>query len=105
MNNSRWIKYDVNKEPLGYRVVTNFTMAGRQEDRKGVDRYIKAHKILATTQLPISWWDHVFFIREISCSGAPILRDITSCAMIFEGDTMWVSLGKPDKVPCLPYKL
>lgn len=105
VNNSRWIKYNVNNEPLGYRVVTNFTMAGRPEDRKGVDRYVKAHKILASTDVPLSLWDHVFFIREISCSGAPILRDITSCAMIFEGDTMWVSLGKPDKVPCLPYKL
>ncbi len=23
----------------------------------------------------------------------------------FEGDTMWAALGKPDRVPCLPYRL
>ena len=105
VNNHSWVKFDVNREPLGYRVVTNFTTTGRMEDRKGVDRYIKAHKILASTDVPISEWDHEFLIKNISCSGKPILRDITSCAIVFEGNTMWASLGKPDKVPCLPYKL
>ena len=105
VNNHSWVKYDVNREPLGYRVVTNFTMTGRMEDRKGVDRYVKAHKILASTDVPICEWDHNFLIQNISCSGAPIMRDITSCAVIFEGDTMWASLGKPDQVPCNPYKL
>ncbi len=105
VNNHSWVKYDVNREPLGYRVVTNFTMTGREEDRKGVDRYIKAHKILASTYVPMQEWDHTFFIKNISCSGKPILRDITSCAVVFEGNVMWASLGKPDQVPCLPYKL
>ncbi len=105
VNNHSWVKYDVNREPLGYRVVTNFTMTGRLEDRKGVDRYVKAHKILASTDVPIREWDHNFLIQNISCSGAPIMRDITSCAIVFEGDTMWASLGKPDQVPCKPYKL
>lgn len=105
VNNHSWVKFDVNREPLGYRVVTNFTTTGRVEDRKGVDRYIKAHKILASTYVPMEEWDHTFFIKNISCSGKPILRDITSCAIVFEGNTMWASLGKPDKVPCLPYKL
>ncbi|MBP3203528.1 MAG: hypothetical protein J6M31_08005 [Bacteroidales bacterium] len=105
VNNTSWVKFDVNREPLGYRVVTNFTMTGRVEDRKGVDRYIKAHKILASTDVPIEDWDHNFLIKNISCSGAPILRDITSCAIVFEGKTMWASLGKPDKVPCKAYKL
>ncbi len=105
VNNHKWVKYDVNREPLGYRVVTNFTMTGREEDRKGVDRYIKAHKILASTYVPMEEWDHTFFIKNISCSGKPILRDITSCAVVFEGNVMWASLGKPDQVPCLPYKL
>ena len=105
VNNHSWTKFDVNKEPLGYRVVTNFTMTGREKDRKGVDRYIKAYKILASSYVPMKEWDHTFFIKNISCSGKPILRDITSCAVVFEGDTMWASLGKPDQVPCLPYKL
>ena len=101
VNNHSWVKFDVNREPLGYRVVTNFTTT----DRKGVDRYIKAHKILASTYVPMEEWDHTFFIKNISCSGKPILRDITSCAIVFEGNTMWAALGKPDKVPCVPYRL
>ena len=105
VNNHKWVKYDVNREPLGYRVVTNFTMTGRVEDRKGVDRYKKAHKILMDTEVPIQEWDHDFFIKNISCSGAPILRDISSCAIVFEGNTMWASLGKPNLVPCKPYML
>ncbi len=105
VNNHSWVKFDVNREPLGYRVVTNFTTTGRVEDRKGVDRYVKAHRILASTDVPMNEWDHDFLIRNISCSGAPIMRDITSCAIVFEGKTMWASLGKPDKVPCKPYTL
>ena len=105
VNNSRWVKFDVNTDPLGYRVVTNFTLTGRPEDRRGVDRYRKAHKILASTDIPPCDWDHKFFLRELSCSGAPILRDISSSAVTFEKDTMWVSLGKPNIVPCLPYRL
>lgn len=105
VDNSSWVKYDVNREPLGYRVVTNFTMTGRVQDRKGVDRYKKAHKILMDTEVPMDRWDHSFFIREISCSGAPILRKNTSCAVVFEGRTMWASLGKPDRVPCKSYEL
>lgn len=105
VNNHSWVKFDVNREPLGYRVVTNFTTTGRVEDRKGVDRYVKAHKILASSDVPICEWDHNFLIQNISCSGAPIMRDITSCAIVFEGRTMWASLGKPDMVPCTPFIL
>ena len=105
VNNQKWVKYDVNVDPLGYRVVTNFTLTGRPSDRRGVDRYRKAHRILASTDVPSGDWDHTFFINNISCSGAPLLRKNTSCAIVFEGDTMWVSLGKPDQVPCLPYML
>ena len=103
VNNWRMVKYDVSEEPSLYRVVTNFTMSGRTEDRKGVDRYEKACRILRETDVPVAQWDHAFLIREVSCSGAPILRDITSCAVIFEDGVMWTSLGKPDQVPCLPY--
>ena len=75
------------------------------EDRKGVDRYEKAMDILASTSVPIRDWDHSFFIRHISCSGEPILRRSTSCAIVFEGSTMWAALGRPDRVPCKPYTL
>ena len=100
VNNYKWYKYDVNEEPSGYRVVTNFTFAGRKKDRKGVDRYEKACSILAATDVPVSEWDHNFLISQISLSGAPILRDISASAIIFEGDRTFACLGRPDRVPC-----
>ena len=96
-------KYDVNEEPSGYRVVTNFTWSGREEDRKGVDRYEKATQLLAETCIPISEWDHDFLINKISRSGAPILRPITTASIVFEDGIMWASLGLPDKNPYEPY--
>ena len=99
VNNHRWVKFDVNEEPSGYRVVTNFTCTGRVKDRKGVDRYEKATEILANTEVPVSEWDHHFLINTVSLSGKPILRDITASAIIFEGDRTFACLGRPDRVP------
>ena len=99
VNNHSWVKFDVNEEPSGYRVVTNFTCTGRVKDRKGVDRYEKATEILANTEVPVSEWDHNFLINTISLSGKPILRDITASAIIFEGDRTFACLGRPDRVP------
>ena len=96
-------KYDVNEEPTGYRVVTNFTWQGREEDRKGVDRYERACELLAETCIPIAEWDHDFLINKISRSGAPILRAITTASIVFEDGVMWASLGQPDKNPYKPY--
>ena len=96
-------KFDVNKEPSGYRVVTNFTWSGREADRKGVDRYEKACSLLEETCIPIAEWDHDFLINKISRSGAPILRAITTAAVVFEDGIMWASLGYPDKNPYKPY--
>ena len=105
VNNHKWVKYDVNEEPSGYRVVTNFTFTGRKKDRKGVDRYEKACKILSETQVPVSQWDHEFLIDHISLSGAPILRDISASAIIFEGDRTFACLGRPDRAPCEEFLL
>lgn len=46
MNNSRYIKYDVNAEAEGYRVVTNFSEAGREQDYAGYERYLTASAIM-----------------------------------------------------------
>ena len=46
INNHRWIKYDVNAEANGYRVVTNFSFAGREEDYEGWERYLTADAII-----------------------------------------------------------
>lgn len=42
VNNYKWIKYDVNEEKDGYRVVTNFSESGRPEDYQGWERYLTA---------------------------------------------------------------
>ena len=47
VNNYEWWEYDVNKEPLGYRVVTNFSFAGRKAEYQGVERYQTAVSIMA----------------------------------------------------------
>lgn len=47
VNNSKWIKYDVNEIECGYRVVTNFSESGRPEDYKGYERYQTASEIMA----------------------------------------------------------
>ena len=96
-------RYDVNEEPSGYRVVTNFTWSGRPADRKGVDRYEKACKLLKESTVPIADWGHDFLINTISRSGAPILRPITTASIVFENHVMWAALGSPDKHPYHPY--
>ena len=96
-------RFDVNEEPTGYRVVTNFTWSGREADRKGVERYERACSLLAETCIPISEWDHDFLINKISRSGEPILRDITTASVVFENGVMWASLGQPDKNPYRAY--
>ena len=105
VNNRKWVKFDVNEEPSGYRVVTNFTATGRVKDRKGVDRYEKACTILSTTDVPVSEWDHRFLLDRISLSGKPILRDISASVIIFEGDRTFACLGRPDRVRCEEYLL
>ena len=42
VNNYKWIKFDVNEEEKGYRVVTNFSESGRPEDYEGWERYLTA---------------------------------------------------------------
>lgn len=46
VNNQQWWEYDVNLEPAGYRVVTNFSFAGRREDYQGEERYKTATSIM-----------------------------------------------------------
>jgi len=102
VDNYKWVKFDVNKIPCGYRVVTNFTETGRPEDRKGVDRYEKASELMLSAD--ISSIGHEWIFNNISRSGSPILRDITSASIVFEGvkegedphhTVMWTLLGYP----------
>jgi len=109
VNNHRWTKFDVNEIPCGYRVVTNFTQTGRPSDRKGVDRWKKASAIM--NDADVSAIDHRFFFDSISRSGKPILRDITSAAVAFEGvspgedplhTVMWSLVGYPASTVAFP---
>jgi hypothetical protein len=81
-------------------VVTNFTRRGRPQDRKGVDRYEKACSIMK--ELDVSTVCHEGIFNSISRSGDPILRNITSSSIVFEGvpegsdpsfTVMWTILG------------
>lgn len=84
VDNHSWKRFDVADQPGGYMVVTNFTRSGRKEDRKGVDRFQKASRIMDSADVSVI--DHRFLFNEISRSGKPIMRDITSSSVVFEGD-------------------
>lgn len=130
VNNHSWTKFAVDDIAVssggvvrqrGYDVVTNYTRTGRFEDRKGVDRFEKASSIMES--LPYTTYksggkiysryviDHDVLLSKISRSGAPILRDITSAVVVFEGvapgenplhTVMWTALGYPTAAVALP---
>lgn len=107
VNNFRWVKYDVNDIPCGYRVVTNFCEAGRREDYQGWDRYCIAGEVMAAEFAPDV--DHLFFFERLSRNtternGRSIPRNITSASIVIEGvpagcdplrTVMWTILGNP----------
>lgn len=83
VDNHSWKRFDVADQPGGYMVVTNFTRSGRKEDRKGVDRFQKASRIMDSADVSVI--DHRFLFNEISRSGKPIMRDITSSSVVLKG--------------------
>ena len=109
-NNYEWWEYDVNQEPAGYRVVTNFSFAGREAEKQGVERYFTATSIMRDYDAFHAMGEyelkHDFFINHFSRSyrhsllGTPddycpksgvtvdqdfIPRRITSAAIAIEG--------------------
>lgn len=110
--NYKTFKYDVNEEAEHYRVVTNFTRHGRKEDRKGEDRYE-----VTLSKMPegaASLWGHDWLINSISRQGKPVLRDISSSVVVFEGVAsgenpsncvMWACVGFPTAAPIIPLKV
>ena len=115
VNNHSWVKFDVcdpSVAPSGYMVVTNFTRTGRPEDRKGVDRFEKAsdimEKLVGEGERAIG---HEELLSRVSRSGRPIIRDITSASIVFEGvvegsdaekSVMWTVLGWPGASVAVP---
>ena len=53
VDNHSWKRFDVADQPGGYMVVTNFTRSGRKEDRKGVDRFQKASRIMDSAAVSV----------------------------------------------------
>ena len=132
MNNSRYIKYDVNAEECGYRVVTNFSFAGRYEDYEGWERYQTASAIMQEAfsrdrelsaieaiDLFSRQYRHEILGLNYNVENAPqyavdqdfIPRRITSAVICFEGvkpatdpkhTIMWTALGYPACAVALP---
>ena len=125
VNNTRWVKIDVNKEKDGYKVVTNFCSAGRKEDYKGVERLQTATAIMKENFQKGKNFDHEQILNHLSRSyrheflgvnytskNCPkifvdqdfIPRRSTASCVIFEGvkandnpnkTVMWTLLGYP----------
>ena len=132
MNNSRYIKYDVNAEQSGYRVVTNFSFAGRYEDYEGWERYQTASAIMQEAfsrekemtaidalNLFSRKYRHEVLGVNYYQENAPqyivdqdfIPRRITSAVVYFEGvkagenprqAVMWTALGYPACAVAIP---
>lgn len=132
VNNHRWIKYDVNAEENGYRVVTNFSFAGRYEDYEGWERYQTACAIMDEAFSPTRQMTPVDALNLFSRKyrhevlgvnyyqeNAPqyvvdqdfIPRRITSAVVCFEGvkagedprkEVMWTALGYPACAVAVP---
>ena len=135
MNNHRWIKYDVNAETDGYRVVTNFSFAGRYEDYEGWERYQTASAIMkesfsrdkemtATDAINLfsRQYRHELLGLHYTSDNAPqyvvdqdfIPRRSTSAVVVFDGvaaqrdprhTLMWTLLGYPACAVAIPLVL
>lgn len=135
MNNHSWIKYDVNLEANGYRVVTNFSFAGREEDYAGWERYLTANAIMQeqfsreremtaieAINLFSRQYRHELLGVDYTSENAPELvvdqdfipRRITSAVVCFEGvkaggkakhTIMWSALGYPACAVAIPLLL
>ena len=112
INNHSYKRYDVSEEPQGYMVVTNFTRSGRPSDRRGVDRFEKASEIMET--IDVSTAGHKELFNGISRSGKPVMRDMTSSAIVFEGvqpgedpglTVAWTMVGCPTNCIYIPLKV
>ena len=132
INNHRWIKYDVNEEASGYRVVTNFSFAGRYEDYEGWERYQTANAIMQekfSSYKEMTAIDAIYYFSRTYRhevlgvhyyqENAPqyivdqdyIPRRITSAVICFQGvkagsdpkySVMWSALGYPACAVAIP---
>ena len=132
INNTHYVKYDVNDEENGYRVVTNFSFAGRYEDYEGYERYLTASAIMKeafSPQQELSASDvlnlfsrqyrHELLGIHLNADNVPLYtvdqdfipRRITSAMVVFQGvkpgdnplhTIMWTALGYPACAVAVP---
>ena len=112
VNNQLYVRHNVEDTPNGYMVVTNWCESGRPKDRKGVDRREKTDKIILSKRG--CCFNAESLINDISRSGKPILRNITSASIVFEGvapemdakhTVMWTVLGYPVSAVVVPLRV
>ncbi|MCQ2334931.1 MAG: hypothetical protein MJZ89_03710 [Paludibacteraceae bacterium] len=119
-NNWRYVVFDVNEEPEGYRVQTNFAFSGTVEERMGYERYLTTCATMSELSKQYEGRkfdvDHQWFFDHISrsyrhevlgmkegdcpASGKVVDQDfvprrITSAACFYEGPVMWALLAYP----------
>ena len=118
--NDGYVKRDVTAMEEGYCVVTNFSVTGRREDWKGVERYMTASDIMARQKK-----DGKVFVKmdkqvimdslsrtyEHQGDSLFIPRHMTSAAMVIQGVkpgespeniVLWTALGNPSATVTVP---
>lgn len=126
-NNWRYVVYDVNQEPLGYRIQTNFAFAGTKEHTMGYERYETMKDIMRDldkhfthqrlgighqwlfNHVSRSFRHHKLGLEEGQVSKTGFYADqdfiprrITSAVVVMEGTTMWAALGYPTCAIAIP---
>lgn len=119
-DNYGYIKRDVDAMPEGYCVVTNFSVNGRREDWKGVERYMTASSVMARQEKKGKRFvrmDHEFIMDSLSRSyehqgdSLYIPRYITSASVTVQGarsggtpdmQVIWAAVGYPDCAVSVP---
>lgn len=122
-SNYGYVKRDVNEMEEGYCVVTNFSVTGRKEDWKGVERFHTASDIFKRQKM-----DQGRFERMDACTIMDSLsrsyehqgdklyiqRYITSCSVVIHGvdkggdpshTVLWTALGYPSTSVMVPVPL
>ena len=119
-SNDGYVKRDVNAMPDGYCVVTNFSVTGRKEDWKGVERFRTASAIMKRQNIrdgrlermdPGIDMDSLSSSYEHQGDSLYIPRYITSASVVIEGvregesadrQVLWAAIGYPDCAVMVP---
>ena len=122
-SNYGYVKRDVNEMEEGYCVVTNFSVTGRKEDWKGVERFHTASDIFKRQKMEQGRFERMdactimdSLSRSYEHQGNKlyIQRYITSCSVVIQGlgkgenpyhTVLWTALGYPSTSVMVPVPL